>query len=265
MPRGRMLSKKISYDEKVAHLSLKAALFYTWCIPHLDVKGRIYANPCYLKGVVIPYRKIFTPSNIQHCINEMEKNGLIVTYGNSRKYMEFKGFTKNQTIAESKEAPSEIPAPTLEQLQSNSRLTPEEVNTSKVNISKVNIYVEVAKATFDHYIKIFNKNKEQYQFTSLRKNKVSQRAREIQVITNDIAKTKDLLFIAINNRRASKFHMGENEQGKKYIDFVDHIFKSQEYTEKLIFEEKKVAIKKPEYIDDMLKHYRKKLKSEGKG
>ncbi|NQT22561.1 MAG: hypothetical protein HQ579_03880, partial [Candidatus Omnitrophica bacterium] len=125
--------------------------------------------------------------------------------------------------------------------------------------------VKVAKATFDHYILSFSKNKEQYQYTSLRKHKVEQRASELFAITNDIDKTQNLLFLAVDNRRASKFHMGENKEGKKYIDFIDHIFRSQEYTEKLIFEEHKKEIKRPEWMDDMLVKYKKRLEDAGKG
>lgn len=259
MPRGRMLNKKISFDEKVANLSLKAALFYTWCIPNLDVKGRILADPVYLRGVVVPYRKIFTPRNIQHCINEMIKNDLVIVYGDSRKYMEFKGFTRNQDVREDREAKSEIPDPTPDQLKSNSGETPAQYNISKVNTSKD--MVEVAQATFDYYIDLFKKNKSQYQYTTKRKNKLQQRARELFHITQDIDKTKELMLLAIKNRKASNFHMGDNPQGKKYIDLVDHIFRSQEYTEQLIFEEKpKYTEKRAEWMDDLAKKYEERTK-----
>jgi len=51
MPRGRMLNKKISHDEKVAKLSLKATLFYTWCVPNLDIEGRIVSDRYNLKAI----------------------------------------------------------------------------------------------------------------------------------------------------------------------------------------------------------------------
>lgn len=259
MPRGRMLNKKISLDEKVAQLSLKAALFFTWCIPNLDVKGKIYADPVYLRGLVVPYRKEFSTKIVQDCTDEMANRGLVIVYGNGRKYLQFIGFTKNQQVREDRESPSEIPDPTPTELQSNDGQTPAQVNISKVKLSKV--YVEVAKATFDHYLVIFNKNPNQYQYTPKRKNKVEQRARELNKITQDTSKTKELLFLAIEHRKASKFHMGDNPQGQKYIDFVDHIFRNQEYTEKLIFEEKKKSARsEAPWMNDFRKVYMEKVK-----
>jgi len=129
-----MLSKKISYDEKVSKLSTPAALFYTWCIPHLDVEGRIYGEPEILKGTVVPYIKDIKLEKISKLQQEMVDADLVILYGNDHKYMEFKGFHSNQTINKDREAPSEIPAPT--QLLINSGITPAKVNISKVNISK---------------------------------------------------------------------------------------------------------------------------------
>ena len=152
MPRGRMLNKKISYDERIARLSVDAALLYTWCIPHLDVKGRIYGDACILKGLVVPYIDELTIDKIDKCIKEFVGVDLVLHYGRDRKYMQFKGFDKNQKIYEDKESPSEIPEHgsnsrvTLEELPSNSRVTLEELPSnsrlSKVKESKVNIYVQ---------------------------------------------------------------------------------------------------------------------------
>jgi len=135
MPKGRMLNKKISKNEEVAKLSCKAALLYSWCIPHLDVEGRIEASPEIIKGVVVPYRKDFTLGVIQQCIEEINQaDELIVCYGDTHKYMQFLGFTKNQTLNKDREAPSEIPPPTPEELQSKSSKTPAKVKY-KLNIS----------------------------------------------------------------------------------------------------------------------------------
>jgi len=134
-----MLNKKISKDIEIAKLSCKAALLYSWCIPHLDIEGRIEASPEIIKGVVVPYRKDFTLSVIRKCIEEIANNKhLVVYYGNVCKYMQFLGFTKNQTLDKKREAPSEIPPPTQELLLSYSGVTPAEVKVkvkSKLNIS----------------------------------------------------------------------------------------------------------------------------------
>jgi hypothetical protein len=152
MPKGRMLNKKISKDIEVAQLSCKSALLYSWCIPHLDVEGRIEASPEIIKGVVVPYRKDFTLSVIKQCIEEISQiEGLIAYYGNTHKYMQFLGFTKNQTLNKDREAPSEIPAPTQEELQSKSGL----------NLSKVKLNIrEGANALLsdDDFLKILKTN-----------------------------------------------------------------------------------------------------------
>jgi len=135
MPEGRMLKKKISRDEEVAKLSDKTIILYTWCIPHLDVKGKILADAHILQGVVVPYLKRFTRKVIEKCVDELGKSPLVVVYGNGHKYMKFKGFSKNQKVNEEREAPSEIPDPTPDQLQSKSGVTPA-INKEKVIISK---------------------------------------------------------------------------------------------------------------------------------
>ena len=139
MPKGRMLAKKISYDEQVAKLSIKATLLYTWCLPHLDVQGRYYADANIIKGSVVPYIGEYTIGDIDNYLTEMVNVGLVVLYGNGRKYMYFKGFHKNQVIVASREAPSAIPSPdgTPDKVVIRSRVEHEEVKLSKVKQSKV--------------------------------------------------------------------------------------------------------------------------------
>lgn len=136
MPKGRMLNKKISLDEEIAKLSDKAIILYTWCIAFLDVEGRINADPQILKGLVVPYLKRFNYKVIEKCVAEIGKLPNVVLYGNNHKYMQFLGFPKNQNINKDREAPSEIPPPTLAELQQNSCTTPAKDNISKDNISK---------------------------------------------------------------------------------------------------------------------------------
>jgi len=136
MPRGRMLNKKISQDEKVAKLSMEATLLYTWCIPFLDFRGRIYGDLWTLKAIV-PHIKEITPRKIKQIIQEWVGAGLITYYGNEKqKYLEFKGFRKNQTLREGREAESEIPSLTPELLLSNSGVTPTKEKLSKDKINK---------------------------------------------------------------------------------------------------------------------------------
>lgn len=120
-------------DETVAKLSQKALILYVFCIPHIDIGGKMYSAPHILKGNVVPLLAYFSTRSIRECLKELKANGLILLYGENDKYMYFKGFMKNQKLCPTKEAPSEIPDPPQELLQSYSEVTPTEV---KVNISE---------------------------------------------------------------------------------------------------------------------------------
>ena len=141
MPRGRMINKKISYDEKVAKLSIEAMLLFTWLIPHLDIEGRIYGEPEILKGLIVPYVKQLTIEKIGKCLQEMVNANLIIWYGNAHRYIQYLKFKDNQTLHPERESKSDIPTPEL--LRSNSGVTQAQVklNQSKVklNQSKENV------------------------------------------------------------------------------------------------------------------------------
>jgi hypothetical protein len=154
MPIGRMLNKKISYDEALAGVSLEAAFLYTWCIPHLDVKGRIYADPNILKGTVVPYVKKLTIKRISECCQELHNCGLVVLYGESPKYMEFCGFSKNQKINEDREADSNIPGP--DELMINSGVTQTQVKVSKDKLSEGKVRENPYQAFEDLVFKEWN-------------------------------------------------------------------------------------------------------------
>ena len=136
MAQGRMLSKKISFDEKVAGLSLEATLLYTWCIPHLDCEGRIYAGAEILKGSVVPFIKPLTIQKIAKCVDELAQSGLVLHYGNGHKYLQFNGFENNQNIRKDREAPSVIPSPELIGSRSGVGQGQIKVNEIKVKESK---------------------------------------------------------------------------------------------------------------------------------
>jgi len=138
MPKGRMLSKRISYDERVAHLSIDATLLFTWMIPHLDCEGRIYGTPEILKGTVVPFVQSLTIERIAECIDEIAATGLILVYGNGQTYLQFEGFYKNQSIAKHKEASSVIPEPTPELLRSNSRVSRPQIKSNQIKVNQIN-------------------------------------------------------------------------------------------------------------------------------
>lgn len=121
MPDGRMLRKKISFDERLGQVSLESLLVFTWMIPHLDVKGRILGDIFHIKATVFPLIDQLSTKKIKKALTELEKLNLILIYGGKIKYIQFNGFLKNQKICENREAKSTIPDPDL--LTSNSRVT----------------------------------------------------------------------------------------------------------------------------------------------
>ena len=141
MPRGRMLNKKISIDDKVNSLSIKSMLIFTWMIPHLDCEGRIMAVPDKIKYEIFPINKGVSTKNISESLKEMQEKELVVLYGENNVYCQFLGFEKNQKIDKNREAQSMIPPPTQEQLTSNSGVT-HELNPLKEKF-KVNVNVKV--------------------------------------------------------------------------------------------------------------------------
>lgn len=151
MAKGRMLNKKISQDEKVAKLSVEATLLYTWCIPYLDVEGKMYGDLWTLKSIV-PLITSITPRIIKRIIDEWVGADLVIYYGNDvHKYLQFKGFNKNQTVHKDREAPSVIPnfsGVSPELLRSGSGQS--KVNESKVNESK-DLCVKAKRPVFNNY------------------------------------------------------------------------------------------------------------------
>ena len=156
MPKGRMLNKKISRSEQLSKLSVHAALLFSWCIPQLDSEGRTYADAISLKGMIVPYLEYMTIELIGKCVEEICQTRMAIVYGNG-KYMQFLGFASNQRIDKTKEAASEIPPPTPDELRLNSRVTPD---TSKVKLSKVKLSkAEPSAALTAALDKIYNKGK----------------------------------------------------------------------------------------------------------
>ena len=138
-----MLNKKIAMDEKVATLSDKAALLYTWIIPFLDREGKFYATSVIIKGQVMPFRHNFSLTCIAQLVSEIEKAGLITVYGKSREYLIYKGFLANN-IPHPHEAKSEIPNPdnvSTMSLQCNGQLNGIELNRIEKKGSKNTISV----------------------------------------------------------------------------------------------------------------------------
>ena len=101
MPRtakARMLWGSISTSERVNRLSLKAALLYTWLLPHADDQGRMSGSPATIKAVVVPMRTDITESEILDLLHEIEHQNLITLYLADERRLETGDFTPNDFL-----------------------------------------------------------------------------------------------------------------------------------------------------------------------
>jgi uncharacterized phage protein (TIGR02220 family) len=111
MASGRMLRAQISLSPQVNDLSLKAALLFTWIIPHLDDFGRIYAHPRRIKAIVVPMMNDINVDEISSLLNEMLIQKLIILYTlEDELYLQFTKFDQHQSGLH-KRTQSKIPSP----------------------------------------------------------------------------------------------------------------------------------------------------------
>ncbi len=140
MPEGRMLKRVISESKSLGNLSSDSArLLYTWLIPWLDVEGRHSADPDIIKGHVFPKVKAMTTARIEQLLGDLAAKNLIVIYGgNGEKYLQFTKFAVHQKLNKEREAKSNIPAPTAEDIANSRELMSKsrELTLSKDKLSK---------------------------------------------------------------------------------------------------------------------------------
>ena len=140
MAQGRMLKKRISKSRKFAALkSHNARLLYLMIYPHLDIEGRIEADPRLLKADVAPLLN-FSERKITEYLEDMHRVGLIILYtkeDNGDLCLECTKFKDFQVLRENKEAPSNIPAPSTGQVRELDGSSPAlSKGKDKVKISK---------------------------------------------------------------------------------------------------------------------------------
>ena len=99
MATRRMLHNKISRSLQVNRLSLEAQLLFTWLISHADDEGRLYGEPEYIKGTVVPLKESWTSKEVGGYLVEIEKQGLIYYWQDSdRTIIEFVKWLEHQKI-----------------------------------------------------------------------------------------------------------------------------------------------------------------------
>lgn len=138
MAEGRMLKKRIAYSKKIAALHCdRSRTLYFMAYPHLDIEGRIEADPVLLKARVAPLLS-WLHIEVEDSLKNLYRVGLIILYkADDNLYAQFTKFTDFQKIRKDREAQSAFPSPTPEnscELLSNQG----KVKLSKDKISQVN-------------------------------------------------------------------------------------------------------------------------------
>jgi hypothetical protein len=105
----RSLWGSISTSKKVNQISLKAALLYTWAIPHFDDEGFQDGEPRELKRKIVPYRDEITIEDIKNAIIELNIKGLWkIFHKNSTVFIQDPVFSERQSFSGLHKIPSKI-------------------------------------------------------------------------------------------------------------------------------------------------------------
>ena len=105
----RSLWTTISTSMKLSQVSLKAALVYTWAIPHFDDEGYLDGDPRILKGKVVPLRDEINTEDIGKITQELIEVGLWVVHKvNGNLYIQDPVFNDYQTFHGVRKKPSKI-------------------------------------------------------------------------------------------------------------------------------------------------------------
>jgi len=138
MAEGRMLKKEISDSKKLGLLGAdRPRVLYFMMLPHLDIEGRLKADPEKIKGQICTMLH-YSAKSIQTALEALHNVGLIILYqNNGTQFLEYTRFGDFQKLYPNKEAETKIPDPTPAnsgELQG----TPPKVKLSKVKLSKDN-------------------------------------------------------------------------------------------------------------------------------
>jgi len=112
MAQRRMLSKSISLSAQVDQLDDRAALLFTWMIPHGDDEGCIRGATKLIKATVIPLRsgRFWSERCIENYLLCMVDAGLIHYWWQAgARYLQFTGWKRHQTIQTDRASISSLP------------------------------------------------------------------------------------------------------------------------------------------------------------
>lgn len=145
MASGRMLKQTIATDKRLNDMSIDAEYLYLKCIPHLDRDGLIHGDTSVLWATVCPRRHELL-ARIDGLVDEWVNAGLVIRYATKEgDALFFTGFSKNQSIRYDREAASRY-GPPPGYVRTDSGLVPDKDRTSaRADEKSVNTPVETPK------------------------------------------------------------------------------------------------------------------------
>jgi hypothetical protein len=138
MAKARMLHNKISRSLQVNRLSLEAQLLFTWLISHADDEGRLYGEPEYIKGTVVPLKEDWTSKDVARYLDEIKEQGLIYSWQDiDRTAIQLVKWGEHQQIRTDRFKPSLVPSyPGNDNHKTTKRQPSVNQTTTQVNITE---------------------------------------------------------------------------------------------------------------------------------
>ena len=139
MAQRRFISKSISLSSQVDLLSDRAALLFTWMLPHADDEGCMRGEPKIIKGTVVPLRsgQFWTEGRIEKYLISMAETDLIYYWWQAGfRYVQFTGWKEHQTIQTDRAVISQLPTFNKEKAVDASKL-PDFSRQKEINIEKI--------------------------------------------------------------------------------------------------------------------------------
>ena len=229
--KGRHLEWAICHSEQLADLSDPwAKLLFTWLIPNADNCGRLEGEPYQVAGIVFPLemeKGAVTVAKVEKWLADLHERALIIWYRSGRiRYIQLPKFANHQTLSGNMKAVSDYPAPGEADIQawealevavrtSYGHCTDDVCTEAKDKAKDKASLSSDARTVFEYWQQQLGHP--DAKFSEDRKGKIVARLKE--------GTSVERLCQAIDGCASSGYHMGENDQGRRY-DSIELIFRN---------------------------------------
>lgn len=240
------------YDlEMKTKLPIRVAFAGLWTVA--DRLGRFRWKSRTLKADILPHDDL----DFSSVLDALARAGFIVKYSFEGQFYGYIPSWKDHQFINNKEPESGLPEPvevlSIEECDALSTREPrvddalstrgvkegkgkESISSNSTTRKTEPDEAEIVRTqVWPYYLSTFDRNEKSYSWTDLRRLKGVSRYRECRQKTRgDPGRAVELMKLAIDRMAESDFHMGRSAKsnGKKYIDWELHLFKSREQMER---------------------------------